>query len=368
VDASRPEVIGHLCSHQVTRGKAAYPFRSGQVASRKARPIHVRALIAPPSLRPDGERTHARQPHAGELADAHGIQGMRLLYAEAVAVPPRAPTAPGPDGQIEEPQRLDQGKTRRIDRSSVSQWLPGLGFHFWVPEFAGCPIPFGRVAVVATECENRDTVGATASTRPNMIQFKGSVFAPAVDAPMLEFLQQIAPDLPTEQVASLLLDARYLWVLQERQIKLHAFHIDPRQGNPSAIASRPGQHIPHPAQQRRRKPAVLAFSVGEPGWPVTQVGGSPPSPIACSLQEGVMDCFSAMGEFSQVNGVMDLTCCCLFYPCQHQAGRFRSRIDFEHHGLHRALLHATILESDDKRDIAMHHGSFASKQQPCSSL
>jgi hypothetical protein len=116
VDASRPEVIGHLCSHQVARGKAAYPFRSGQVASRKARSIHVRALIAPPSLRPDGERTHARQPHAGEFADAHGIQGVRLLYAEAVAVPPRAPTAPGQGGQIEEPQRLDQGKTRRIDR------------------------------------------------------------------------------------------------------------------------------------------------------------------------------------------------------------------------------------------------------------
>ena len=75
-----------------------YPLHARQVASWEARPIHIRALVASPPLRSDGERPHRRHSHAGELADAQGIKGMRLLDSKAGAVPPRAPTAPGQGG------------------------------------------------------------------------------------------------------------------------------------------------------------------------------------------------------------------------------------------------------------------------------
>src|SRR5258708_22806583 len=61
------------CSHQVACREAAYPLLSREVASWKARCIHIGALIPPASLRGDDKGTQSRQTNTCRLANAQRI-------------------------------------------------------------------------------------------------------------------------------------------------------------------------------------------------------------------------------------------------------------------------------------------------------
>src|SRR5260370_30666785 len=67
------QVPWDLCSYQIARRVAAYPLLLREVASWKARCIHIGALIAPAPLRGDDKRTKGRHTNACQLAHAQRI-------------------------------------------------------------------------------------------------------------------------------------------------------------------------------------------------------------------------------------------------------------------------------------------------------
>src|SRR6266478_944825 len=154
--------------------------------------------------------------HTSDIPDTQRIKCVGFLDPEPLPVPACSPTAPRSDRQSQDTERVNECVPRRIHCRRVSKRLFGLCFDFRVSEFAGCLIALERVAVVATQCQIRHPVGATARTREEMIQFKGRVPAPAVGTAPLEFFQQIGSDFPSAQLAALVLDPSYLWILHER--------------------------------------------------------------------------------------------------------------------------------------------------------
>jgi len=94
----------------------------------------------------------------------------------------------------------------------------------------------------------------------------------------------------------------------------------------------------------------------------------PPSPIARTLPQGVMDLLAAMGKVRQVQGVMHLALLRVFHPYQGHPGGFGTGIKLQGDRLHLALFSTSILEPNGERPHPMNHCSFAREEQARSSL
>jgi hypothetical protein len=168
---------------------------------------------------------------------------MRFLDAELITVPACAPSTPRSKREIFFVQYFNQSEPGCIDRCRIAQRSLGLDCHVWVSKFSGGPVSLGAITVMATEHEVGDAIRSTTAPGRLMVEFKWFVTTAAIHALMMEFLQQIRSDFPTRQFASLVLDARYLWILHQCHIKLDLLHLDPADGNPSAIATNPGENV-----------------------------------------------------------------------------------------------------------------------------
>src|SRR5947209_1024335 len=152
-------------------------------------------------------------------------------------------------------------------------------------------------------------------------------------------------------------------MLEQRKIKLDSLHLDAAKGNPSLIPSGPGQYIPDARLQGRWQPTRRTTTMTPPGSPIAQIGTSATATIARPLAQSLSYLLSAMAQFCQMQRVMDLACGCRFHAGQGHPGRLGARVDFEHSGLHGALLLGAIFQSDGKRHQAMHDRAvFAEKQ------
>jgi hypothetical protein len=107
------------CSYQIARRAAAYPLLSREVASGKARCIHIGALIPPASLCDDDQGTQRGQTNTCQLANAQRIEAVRFLYSKAVSIPAGASTAPASHRQAQSRERLDERVSGRVDRCGV---------------------------------------------------------------------------------------------------------------------------------------------------------------------------------------------------------------------------------------------------------
>src|SRR5436305_14499926 len=79
--------------------------------------------------------------------------GMCLLDPPSRPVPSRPAPTPSADGQTQLTQALYEGKTCGIDGTGIFEWDASLLLHLWMPKLGGGLLPFGLIAVVATEYE-----------------------------------------------------------------------------------------------------------------------------------------------------------------------------------------------------------------------
>jgi len=106
----------------------------------------------------------------------------------------------------------------------------------------------------------------------------------------------------------------------------------------------------------------------EPRGAMAQVRTPAATPKTRSLPQSTMDAPSAMGQFCQVQGVMQLALPRLFDAHQGHPGGYGTRIQLEGDRLHLACLSAAILEPDRERPQPMDDRALAPKQQARSSL
>src|SRR6266851_1029033 len=314
--ASRLEVLRHPCAHQVAGRKAPNALLSRQVPPWEARLVHIGAPVAPASLRGDAQRARDGHVNTSHVSHAQGIKSVSLLDAKPLAVPARPPAAPGSDRQAHHAERLHECKARGVDSSGVPQGQLRLCLHLWVAELGCGPVAFGGIAVMATQHEVADPVGAATTAGQHMIDLKGSLAAPAVHAAPPKFREQVTADFPAAQVATLIDHADEFWVLEQRRIELHAPHPQAADWKPMAIPVCPAEDIADVGAQGRREPTRWSPPVLEARTTMPQVRTPTPSPIASTLAQGVMDLFAAMGQFRQVQAVMHLAPLRVFHPYQ----------------------------------------------------
>jgi hypothetical protein len=70
-----------------------------------------------------------------------------------------------------------------------------------------------------------------------VIDLKGDSADTAIGTLTPKLLEQIRPDLPSEQLAALVLHSSQFWILEQREIKFDSLHLDAADGNPSLIPS-----------------------------------------------------------------------------------------------------------------------------------
>jgi hypothetical protein len=168
---------------------------------------------------------------------------MRFLDAELVTIPACAPATPRSEGKTFFAQRLNQSKPGHIDRCGITQRLLRLCRHVWIAKFGCSPVPFGDVAVMATEYQIGYAIRSSTASWHLMIEFKCRVTLATIYAFTVVLLQQIRSHFPAREFPSLVLDANYLWVLHQLHIKLDLLHLDPADGNPSTVATDPDESV-----------------------------------------------------------------------------------------------------------------------------
>jgi hypothetical protein len=198
-----------------------------------------------------------------------------------------------------------------------------------------------------------------------MIDLEGHVRSTAIPTAPPELFQKIRPDFPSKEVSMLVQRARDLRVLHHLRVKRDAFRLNACQGNPALIPFGPGHHIPNAGSQGWWKPTRRATPIEEPGSTIAQIGTSAPSAIPSALLQRGVDCLAPMVQVRQVQRVMDRTDVGRRFTDQGHAGSERTRIKFEHDGLHDALVRRAVSEPDGKGHESMHHRSRAGQQQPC---
>src|SRR6266702_7399301 len=131
-----------------------------------------------------------------------------------------------------------------------------------------------------------------------MLDLKGHLAPSTIDAPVPKLREQIRAKLPSQQLAALIGEPFYRRMLKELGVELHTFHLDATDWGPSVVALGPGEPIANSRAQGRWEPWLCSPAVAEPCWPVPQVGGSAPTPIACSLLQPLMHLLASMREAS----------------------------------------------------------------------
>src|SRR6266851_4776208 len=241
--ASRLEVLRYPCAHQVAGRKAPNALLSRQVPPWEASLVHIGALVAPAPLCSDAQRARDGHLNTSHLSHAQGIKSVSLLDAKPLAVPARPPAAPGSDRQAHHVERLHKCKACGVDSSGVPQGQLRLSLHLWVAELGCGPVAFGGIAVMATQHEVADPVGAATTAGQHMIDLKGCLAAPAVHAAPPKFREQVTADFPATQLPPLIQDACDLRILQQCRVELDPLNLDLTEGCPSAIPTCPGEHI-----------------------------------------------------------------------------------------------------------------------------
>src|SRR6266566_9794409 len=163
-----------------------------------------------------------------------------------------------------------------------------------------------------------------------MLDLKGHLAPPTIDATAPKLLQQIRANLPSEQFAALIGYPFHFGMLKELGIEPHAFNLDPTDWRPSPVALRPGEHIANARAQGRWEPVLRSPAVAKPRWPVPQVGCSAPTAIACPLLQSLVDLLSSMREVCQVKGVMDFAFLSLldtYHPRHTQRDKSKQAIE-----------------------------------------
>ena len=115
--------------------------------------------------------------------------------------------------------------------------------YIWISKFYSSPVSFGAIAVMTTEYQVADSVGAAAAAGQHVIDLECGLAAPTVDAAPPKFLQQVAADFPATQLPPLIEDPTDLRMLEQGRIELDPLDLDPTPGDPSTKATGPGEHI-----------------------------------------------------------------------------------------------------------------------------
>src|SRR5436305_5079645 len=149
----RLERLGDSCSHQIARRETPYPLPAHQIPTRKARVIHVGTTVAPSTCCLDCQRQAPSLLNSDHIPNTESVIGMPLLDPPSCPVPSRPASTPSADGQTQLTQALYEGKTCGIDGTRIFEWDASLLLHLWMPKLGGGLLPFGLIAVVATEYE-----------------------------------------------------------------------------------------------------------------------------------------------------------------------------------------------------------------------
>src|SRR3989441_3565826 len=224
-------------------------------------------------------------------------------------------------------------------------------------------VAFSLVAGVTTEHQVTHALAAPTALGPEVIQLEGSVPLSTIGTPIVEFLEQICPDLPSGQGPPLVVEPGDFRVLHQLRIKFDPFHLDPPEwGEPSTPVA-PGQYVADAAHQGRRQPAWRPGPVGEPCRTIAQMGTPAAAASTRPREEGCMHLLAPVSDFCQEDGVMHLTLLGHFHAGYGHTARVRAGVKFEDEGLHRTLLDPAIFEADDERHPAMHDRTSLRQEQ-----
>ena len=182
----------------------------------------------------------------------------------------------------------------------------------------------------------------------------------AVRAAPAPLLQHILLDLKAGQRALLIHDPRDVRVLHGLRVEPHQLQRERRDRTEPPQPLDPGQHVLHPAAQRRRQPAVFPAPVVVARLPVAGV----PLPAAAAhrspLAQPLDNRLALMGQFCGPHHLATR----LFH--QRQSRRATSRIDLQPQRFSCCLFHGS--PQDERKGVALEDGSLACfEQQPRSS-